>query len=641
MLKKEELLHEEEKKEEKLQNHMPDGTGVSGTVSDYEDGVDDQDDYLDLDEELSKVEVEIDDDYEEVENSEADYINLGNTAYVKPVADENDYMETGALPELTAAAITEVKQKQEKKASNKKSKKKSEGKKNADKKTVNKKPVDKKPVDKKPAGKKPAVNKTTAKSESAKKEAPKKEKKKVNVPLVVGGTVLGLAVVCGGTYAGFANYFKTHYFYNTYINGKDFSMKTVDDAVAYMEKKVSGYELVLEESDGSKEKIAGADIGIEFTSANELQEILDKQENWKFYKSIQNKSEYTTSIAVTYDENKLQEVAEGLDCFDKEKQVSSKSAYPEYDEEKGEYVIHPEVIGTKLKKKKFFSNVNDAILAFEDSIDLKEKKCYYRPKYTTKSKVLKNCVKNLNKYLTAEITYEVDPLTEVCDASVIKDWLSYDDNFDVTFDESAVETYVQDLAYKLNTVENTRTFTTVDGSEATVSGGSYGWSVDKETEYYNLLENIKAGDVVSREPAYYQRAVNHSDLDWGDTYAEVNLTTQHMRYIENGEVKLEADVVTGLPGKHATPEGVYSINWMQSPSTLRGRNDDGSKYAAKVQYWMAFNYDIGFHDASWQPSFGGERYKVAGSHGCVNMPTDAAGKLYDMVSNGTPVVVHF
>lgn len=66
----------------------------------------------------------------------------------------------------------------------------------------------------------------------------------------------------------------------------------------------------------------------------------------------------------------------------------------------------------------------------------------------------------------------------------------------------------------------------------------------------------------------------------------------------------------------------------------------GDEYETPVKYWMPFNGGVGFHDASWQPTFGGSRYLTNGSHGCVNMPPEMAGKLFDLISAGTPVVVH-
>ena len=74
--------------------------------------------------------------------------------------------------------------------------------------------------------------------------------------------------------------------------------------------------------------------------------------------------------------------------------------------------------------------------------------------------------------------------------------------------------------------------------------------------------------------------------------------------------------------------------------TLNKKADGTYEYETPVKYWMPFNGGVGFHDASWQPTFGGSRYQTNGSHGCVNMPPEMAGKLFELISAGTPVLVH-
>ena len=65
-------------------------------------------------------------------------------------------------------------------------------------------------------------------------------------------------------------------------------------------------------------------------------------------------------------------------------------------------------------------------------------------------------------------------------------------------------------------------------------------------------------------------------------------------------------------------------------------------YETPVSYWMPFTWQgHGFHDATWQPAFGGSLYQSLGSHGCVNMPLDQAANLFNMLSSGTPVVIHY
>jgi hypothetical protein len=118
------------------------------------------------------------------------------------------------------------------------------------------------------------------------------------------------------------------------------------------------------------------------------------------------------------------------------------------------------------------------------------------------------------------------------------------------------------------------------------------------------------------------------------TYADVNLTTQRMFFIKDGKKILECDIVTGAPSM-ATPPGTFTLKYKTGPTVLRGPG-----YASPVSYWMPFNGGIGFHDATWQSAFGGNRYLTHGSHGCINMPLWAAEILYRNISAGDKVVVH-
>ena len=199
-------------------------------------------------------------------------------------------------------------------------------------------------------------------------------------------------------------------------------------------------------------------------------------------------------------------------------------------------------------------------------------------------------------------------------------------------------------ADKYDTKGKPRSFTTATGNVVTVEGGSYGWKIDQEAEYNALIANIQNAETVTREANYASRGASHSGNDVGSTYAEVDLSAQQMYFIQNGQVVLQSGVVTGNPNKgNATPQGVYSLAWKALDQVLRGtRQPDGTyEYETPVKYWMPFNGGIGFHDATWQSSFGGNRYQTHGSHGCVNLPYNIAGQLYQLISAGTPVVCHY
>lgn len=122
-------------------------------------------------------------------------------------------------------------------------------------------------------------------------------------------------------------------------------------------------------------------------------------------------------------------------------------------------------------------------------------------------------------------------------------------------------------------------------------------------------------------------------------YVEVSLKSQTVYVIKDGKVIIKSPVVTGS-NKHPTDPGIFRIAYKDKNATLRGFNDDGTKYESKVRYWMPFNGGQGLHDASWRYEFGGNIHSWNGSHGCVNLPEDVAGEIYEKVGKGTVVIVY-
>lgn len=121
------------------------------------------------------------------------------------------------------------------------------------------------------------------------------------------------------------------------------------------------------------------------------------------------------------------------------------------------------------------------------------------------------------------------------------------------------------------------------------------------------------------------------------TYVDVDITNQTMTLFVNNIPMLTSPCVTGtLKDKRSTPTGAFYIMEKKPGKRLKGDTWD-----VWVDRWMKFTSDsCGLHDASWRRKFGGSIYKSNGSHGCVNLPTDVAYQLYDMVTVGTPVIVH-
>ena len=457
--------------------------------------------------------------------------------------------------------------------------------------------------------------------------------------MIIGGIAAGLLII----YLIGVLYFSNHFFAGTKINGIDFSMKSAEQTEKYFKDQMKNYKLEIISRDGAKETLEGSKFAMEYTSKGEAEKLLKKQTSAKWPAMFLKKQDLTMEQSISYDEEKLQAAVQALTCMSDEGKVSSENAAPEFDG--SVYVVKPEVYGTLGDKTIMAEAVIEAVKGAESKLELDKTGCYHDPTVKQDDPSLAKLVEDLNSYLGASITYDMISHEEVVDSTLISQWLTYDESYQVTFDEEKVEEYMSGFGDKYDTIGTTRNFTTASGNAATVSGGTYGWEIDEAAETEALIASIKAGEVVTREPQYVQRAATHAEQDWGTTYIEVDLSSQYMWCIVDGAVALETAVVTGKPYDHTTPDGVYTILSMGRNVTLVGNivpETGQPEYRTPVAYWMQVTSGgVGFHDATWQPTFGGNWYLDHGSHGCINMPSDAAGTLYSLISNGTPVIIHY
>jgi len=465
---------------------------------------------------------------------------------------------------------------------------------------------------------------------------------KVKALWITGGVLAGICLI----YVAISVYFMSHFFVNTKINGKNFSGKTASDVEKYLQTNIKDYKLTILENEGRQDVISGSEIGLEYRAGTEAEKLLKDQNGFAWPKAFFTENSRKVSVNVSYNEESLNQRISQLSCLQTE-QTPAENAKPEFDG--NQYVIKPEVYGNAVDKERLTEQVKVHITEFQPQLDMVETKCYAKPKYVEDSKEVQEACDAMNKYVNASITY---PMNEpvVVDKALISQWLQVDGEMKVSLNTEAMKQWFTAFGDKYDTQGTTRTFTTPAGKSATVTGGTYGWSIDEDTELVNLQNSILNGEVVTREPAYYAggTAAAHSGQDWGNTYAEVDMSAQHMWYVQNGQVVLETDVVTGEPiPSRITPEGVYSLMWKQRDATLVGdiKPETGKpEYETDVAYWMQVTSSgVGFHDAIWQTAFGGTLYQIpgTGSHGCINMPLDQAGALFNMIEPGIPVIFHW
>ena len=453
-------------------------------------------------------------------------------------------------------------------------------------------------------------------------------------------TAAVLAAVLLLTYLGVSIYFRSHYLFNTTINGQDFSKQTVEDARAFFAGQADAYALKITESGGKTEDITGSEIDMSWNDSQALDQILKDQNAFAWPMEYFKETSKEITFDISYDKAALEKKVSSLKAVTAEP-IQPQSAYPEFDG--NSYVIKPEVYGTDLDSKKLLKQIHESVARLDKEIDLQKEGFYKAPEYTAESPKLKELCQTLNQYCKASITYEMD-IPIVVDKTLISTWLSYDADFHVTLDEAAIRNWMTEFGRRYDTVGTTRPLTTPAGKATEVSGGTYGWIINEEAEFPALVSSIRNGEVVTKAPACDQTAASHAPQDWGGTFVEVDLTAQHMWYLENGTVVFESDVVTGK-NSTPTPPGVYNILEKLSPTVLVGNivpETNEPEYRTPVDFWMRVTWSgIGFHDATWQPAFGGDVYLWNGSHGCINMPYYNAQELYSILQLGTPVVVHY
>lgn len=208
---------------------------------------------------------------------------------------------------------------------------------------------------------------------------------------------------------------------------------------------------------------------------------------------------------------------------------------------------------------------------------------------------------------------------------------------------------------EVSTLDKSYSFTTPNGSTINVTNKSYGWAINNKTAI-PAIEKALGSDTATVDGANYIYGKGYSTYGTGYTtinnglgknYVVVSIKEQKLWVIKNGSVAVTLnDVVTGTAqtssgSSDATPTGVWYIEYKQSPSILRGTNDDGSSYSSKVNYWMPFTLTgCGLHDASWRTDWSKTAYLKGGSHGCVNIRPSEIKKVWDAVEMHEPVIVY-
>ena len=422
---------------------------------------------------------------------------------------------------------------------------------------------------------------------------------------------IGIAVgACAAMYALGVMHFDNVLYPNTFINGESHEMEEpglvseglIDNTKSFSIKTLQGTE-----------KIDGEEIGWNTTLSPSIEEIQESQSPWAWPLALFQKHEYTTKEVHTYDEDLLTKKIDKLKFMTKSTQLPV-DAHIEKQEEG--FVLIPEIDGDTPIVEKVHEVIGKALDEDLDKVNLDEEGCYYKAGIRSDNEELVNEYARLDEIQNMVVTIDFTESAEELDKSIFLDWATYE-NGELNFDYDAVDTYVNELADKYDTWEQSRPFTTHNGEQIAVGGGgwdTYGFLMDRETTIDLIKGAIMSGTSQIVSPVWVHTGLtrNTENSDIGSTYVEISISEQHMWYYENGNLMLDTDVVTGMDiPSRATHPGVFRVRWKETEHTMTG-----SYGSAFVHYWLPLTEDgLGLDDALWRGSLGGTKSIRRGCQG--------------------------
>lgn len=471
------------------------------------------------------------------------------------------------------------------------------------------------------------------------------------IKIVVAVTCAVVAVLIG-VYVYFGNYYTTHFFPHTTVNGDDVSGMSVDELSQFISNIGSAYKVHVTGA-GLDFTVNSEDISFVYDGKTYGEDAGSQINAWSWPLEISRPHAYTVQKGISYDENKLNDIVGAtVDKFN-ETATQPTNAGIRFDGDSSSFVAIPEAVGTAVRKDDILPLVNTGVSTMQDEVVLGDD-LLVQPAITQDSKKIRSTIKRMNKLLDnpIKLTMQGNEVFTV-DKSLTTPWIGVNDQLDITIDHDAIVKWAQGpLSAQIDTKGTKRTYTRPDGKQVTVEGGSsdydYGWCLDGAALAETLTNSLNNADFDAIElPMSATGATwNPGGQDWPARYIDVDLSEQYVRmYDESSNIIWETECVSGNPiYGGGTDTGVFFIYRKASPETLKGldyNNDGKPDYETPVTFWMPFDGGEGLHDASWRGSFGGNIYSYDGSHGCVNLPYAKAEQLYGITNVGDTVVVHW
>lgn len=448
--------------------------------------------------------------------------------------------------------------------------------------------------------------------------------------------------LAAAAYVGVSFYYRDTYAVQTYINGIYATGQTVGKMDSMVNAPAEEYALQITGPSGITEEIRGEAVDWNICYEESLQEILNGQNRflWGYYYS--HPSVYEVTGNIQFNRDKAVEAVRNLDVY----KNASRSKNPEVKILKGRdgYTLMNGTEGA-IDTEKLVNLVLEAIGEGKEELVLAKTDCFKEYQLSSRMQETLDLFRKVEKMQSTQITYSVGDKELTLSKGEIADFIAVDESGgflldslgSLTVDEEKVRKFVARMSQTFDTLGKDVEWKKTGGGSVSVNNATFGCAVDQEAEIQQVTASVLYGIDQEREPFFLPSEADIGTGEIGGTYIEVDMSEQMLYYYTDGVLYLKTDVVTGATDRgRGTPEKVCYVYAKQRNRTLRGAN-----YAAFVNYWMPVYGNIGLHDANWRKNFGGDIYKSGGSHGCINLPKEAAEKIYDRVEVGTPVIMYY
>lgn len=279
-------------------------------------------------------------------------------------------------------------------------------------------------------------------------------------------------------------------------------------------------------------------------------------------------------------------------------------------------------------------------------------------KFVFQSAALTTAKKKLTKVNHAVVDYQLNGHHYQLKADALIDRASYEDGHYHIQDLNRLRARLKEIDHQQANLHKSYRFAVpagkrVKGHTITVTNKTYGWAISLPRTLSAIERAFINGQKVVKGRKYlhgagsnnYAHGYDQDNHGIGPNYVVVSIKKQELWVIKHHHLVVHLpNVVTGtyLGGKgNRTPTGVWYVMYKQSPSVLRGKNDDGTKYKSKVKYWMPFTLSgCGLHDAWWRSDWSKTAYLQGGSHGCVNIQPSQIRSVWDNVRQDEAVIIY-